>query len=680
MVERKHQHLLNVARALRFQANLPLKFWGDCILTATYLINRTPSPFLQDLSPYEKLLGNPPTYSHLRVFGCLCFASTLHRNRTKFDPRAKACIFLGYPFGSKGYKLYDLSTKSCFISRDVVFRESVFPFKHWTSRFVSSSLPINHSMFPSQPLVSDGSHSQIPLVSAEFSPPFSADDIAVPPDEFPDLVHPDQADSTDNQADSSPTFISDVPLLHNDAPALSPIPIASLRRSNRPHNPPTYLHDYHCNLVSAHVLASASLTQSHESNASSTSGILYPLSSSLSYSKLSTPHRLFSVALSVAKEPNSYAQALKDPLWQTAMKAEIDALQANHTWVMTKLPPGKVPIGCKWVYKVKLKADGSIERYKARLVAKGFTQTEGVDFYETFSPVVKFVTVRTLLVLAAVYGWHLTQLDVNNAFLHGDLDEEVYMLPPPGFGSKGEVCRLTKSLYGLKQASRQWFAKLSSTIVDLGFIQSKSDYSVFTRVNKGSIIILLIYVDDILIASNDVDTVNAFKQFLDNKFKLKDLGTLKYFLGLEVARTTKGLSLCQRKYTLELLSDTGLLASKPAKIPMEQSAKFSSAIGEDVPDPALYRRLIGKLLYLTLTRPDICYAVHKLSQFMTAPKAPHLQAVYKILKYLKGSPGQGLFLSAESELRLKSYCDADWQHVQTLGDQFLGFVFFLVTL
>ena len=209
------------------------------------------------------------------------------------------------------------------------------------------------------------------------------------------------------------------------------------------------------------------------------------------------------------------------------MKVEIAALQANHTWVMCKLPPGKVPIGCKWVYKIKLKADGSVERYKARLVAKGFTQTEGIDFYETFSPVVKFVTAKTLLALAAIHGWHLTQLDVNNAFLHGDLHEEVYMLPPPRFGSKGEVCRLTKSLYGLKQASKQWFAKLSSTIVDQGFVQSKADYSVFTRIKGGSMIIILVYVGDIIIASTDVDAMNVFKQFLDSKFKLKDLGTLR---------------------------------------------------------------------------------------------------------------------------------------------------------
>ena len=162
-----------------------------------------------------------------------------------------------------------------------------------------------------------------------------------------------------------------------------------------------------------------------------------------------------------------------------------------------------------------------------------------------------------------------------------------------------------------------------------------------------------------LIASNDVDVVSAFKQFLDNKFMLEDLGTLKFFLGLEVARTTKGISLCQRKFTLELLSNTGLLACKPSNVTMDQSLKLSNSSADSVLDPSLYRSLIGKLLYLTLIRPYISYSIHKLSQFMSAPKMPHPQAAYKILKYLKETPGQGLFLSAQSDMQLKCYCDAD---------------------
>ncbi|XP_075658822.1 uncharacterized protein LOC142628657 [Castanea sativa] len=238
----------------------------------------------------------------------------------------------------------------------------------------------------------------IPRLTALKDDWVGSNDLAVPPDEFPDLVHPN--------LDSS----QDVIVVPPDPPVLAaPLPdLPVVRRSNRSHKPPSYLHDYHCNLASTNISSlhcnMASLIPSHDSMFTDSPGILYPLSSTLSYTKLSTTHRVFSVALSVAKEPTSYAEALPDPLWQTAMKAEIDALQANQTWVMTKLPPGKVPIGCKWVYKIKLQADGSIERYKARLVAKGFTQTEGIDYYETLSPVVKFVTVRTLLAMAAVYG------------------------------------------------------------------------------------------------------------------------------------------------------------------------------------------------------------------------------------------------------------------------------------
>jgi hypothetical protein len=362
------------------------------------------------------------------------------------------------------------------------------------------------------------------------------------------------------------------------------------------------------------------------------------------------------------EEPRTFSQAVKIPKWREAMQLEISALEKNNTWSLVSLPAHKRPIGCKWVYKIKHRSDGSIERYKARLVAKGFNQVEGLDYHDTFAPVAKHVTVRAVLSLAAIKGWSLQQLDVNNAFLQGDLDEEVYMMLPPGFARQGEtkVCKLNKSIYGLKQASRQWFAKFSSTLLNAGFSQSMADYSLFILKQGDSLTFVLVYVDDIIISGNDNSAIQHVKHLLEKSFFIKDLGKLKYFLGIEVARSKKGIFLSQRKYTLDILKDTGLIGGRVSPFPMAQHLHLSSTDGTLLPDPSPYRRLVGRLIYLTVTRPDINYAVHVLSRFMHSPRTAHLDAAHQLVRYLKGSIGKGIFLSSSSSLTLKGYCDSDW--------------------
>ncbi|CAM8954568.1 unnamed protein product [Rhodiola kirilowii] len=346
------------------------------------------------------------------------------------------------------------------------------------------------------------------------------------------------------------------------------------------------------------------------------------------------------------------------------MNKEISALQMNNTWIITDLPVNQPLTTSKWIFRIKLKYDGSIERYKARLVAKGFTQIEGIDYNETFASVAKMTTVRCLLAVAAIRTWPIFQLDVDNAFLHGSLDEDVYMKLPPGYfkieRAAGKVCKLTKSLYGLKQAPRQWFAKFTEALLDFGFKQSLNDYSLFTLQEGTEFIILLVYVDDVLLTGTSLALITKIKAFIHDRFRIKDLGKLKYFLGLEVARNPNGIFLHQRKYALDLLTEHDMLECKPAKTALPIKHQLSLSTASPLEDPMPYRKLVGKLIYLTITRPDLSHSVHILSQFMSALTEDHLKAAKRLLRYVKQAPAQGLFFSASSALNLTAYCDEDW--------------------
>ena len=591
--ERKHRHILNVARALLFQADLPTKFWGESILTAAYLINRTPSMVLQGKTPYEVLNGKPPMIDHLKVFGCLCFVHNQDHRGDKFASRSRRCMFVGYPHGQKAYKVFDLEKRVFLVSRDVVFSEEEFPYR----KIVSSST-MGNSVIPSivtpavvyeeeqstvvdtrttnVPVVEQATVSEQVVVEVQTSDINSVVEHTSESETEIELVREKESDLISGTNDE---VVQQRPAIETQEP---------LRRSKRETKQSVRLSGYVLDPSGKGSKDEASSqVQSDESP--------YPIQNFVGYAKFSLVHRAYLTSISVLREPRSYSEAVKDEKWCVALREEISAKHKNETWGLETLPSGKKVIGCKWVFTIKYKADGSVERYKARLVAMGNRQVKGEDYSDTFAPVVKITTVRSLLKVAAARKWELHQMDVHHAFLHGDLEEEVYMRLPQGFRAESPnlVCRLKKSLYGLKQSPRCWFAKLGAALQKYGFKQSRSDYALYTLQRGEAFVYVLVYVDDLIISGNDGETIGQFKTYLSNCFHMKDLGALKYFLGIEVSRSKAGLYLSQRKYALDIISDAGLIDSKPVSFPIDQNHRLALADGELLTDPMHYRRLVA---------------------------------------------------------------------------------------
>ena len=381
-----------------------------------------------------------------------------------------------------------------------------------------------------------------------------------------------------------------------------------------------------------------------------------------------------------AKEPETFEEASQSSKWIKAMEEEIAALEQNQTWELAPKPKDVKSISCKWVYKIKRRTDGSIERHKARLVARGFSQQYGLDYDETFSPVAKFTTVRVLLALAASKSWNLWQMDVKNAFLHGELDREIYMSQPMGFQSQDHpeyVCKLRKALYGLKQAPRAWYGKIAEFLTHSGYLVTSADSSLFVKAKEKKLAIVLVYVDDLIITGDCEEEILQTKENLSVRFQMKELGQLKHFLGLEVDCTQEGIFLHQQKYSKDLLKKFGMLNCKPISTPMESNAKMCAHEGKDVEDATMYRQLVGSLIYLTLTRPDISFAVGVMSRYMQSPKKTHLESVRRILRYVKSTLGHGIMYKKGGDCRLVGYCDADYAGDHDTRRSTTGYVFML---
>ncbi|WJZ83066.1 hypothetical protein VitviT2T_002777 [Vitis vinifera] len=453
VAKRKNRHLLEVVRASLIVAKTPISYWGEAITFAAYLINRVPSSSINFQTPLQALTNAvvAPTVPNLppRVFGCVAFVH-LHKHQcTKLTSHALQCVFVGYALHKKGYRCYHPPTRQM-------------------GEYHKEIQTLDYDYHISE----ENESRQSELVNQE------AGELDMSGQQF-------GSEDVFTEIPNQSLFVEGVLNLEHD-PFMKRLP----HRHNRGIPKPTYEPEL-------------------------STKVKYPMSNYVSNHRLSESNKSFVNQLSTVAIPNNVQEALANPRWKATMNEEMKSLQKNETWELVECPPRKKPVGCRWIYTVKYKADGSIERFKARLVAKGYTQTYGIDYTETFAPVVKINTVRVLLSLAANLDWPLQQFDMKNAFFHGELSEEVYMDLPPGCmvleKQCQKVCKLKKSLYGLKQSPRAWFGRFTKSMRAFGYRQSNSDHTLFLKKQHGKITALIVYVDDMVVIGTILKKKKLYK-------------------------------------------------------------------------------------------------------------------------------------------------------------------------
>ncbi|KAL0745858.1 hypothetical protein Bca101_101627 [Brassica carinata] len=685
VAERKNRHLMEVARSMMFQTNVPKRFWSDAVISACYLINRIPTRVLEDQSPFEVLNKVKPSLSHLRVFGSLCYVLIPGDMRNKLEPKSTKAMFVGYSTTQRGYKCFDPQTRRLLVSRDVKFIETkgYYEERSWEDledlaqpsdkaaslRMILDGLGINTTQDPNgreapvQNEAEDTSHADHEggnkSDTAHENEGSSSPDQQEQNQEDSGQHDHEETQEVENVVQSTGTEESEAQSGGNEQGEPTGLGeetqdniqaeehVETLRRSTRIKRDPS-------NWVNTRVYYNAQAVE-------------HPSQAMCSFAEFPEEHYAFMSSLDESYVPKTYEEAMLDKEWKESVGDEAGAMIKNDTWYESELPKGKKAVSSRWIFTIKYLANGQIDRKKTRLVARGFTQTYGEDYIDTFAPVAKLHTVRIVLSIATNLEWDLWQMDVKNAFLQGELEDEVYMLPPPGLEhlvKPGNVLRLKKAIYGLKQSPRAWYRKLSTTLNGRGFRKSELDHTLFTLVTPSGIIVILVYVDDLIITGSDKAGIKATKEFLKSVFDIKDLGEMKYFLGIEICRSKEGLFMSQRKYTMDMLKETDVLGGKVAKTPLEEGYKVlhEGEVEEKqlFEDAKLYRKMVGKLIYLTITRPDICFAVNQVSQHMQAPKVHHWKMVDRILKYLRGTPGQGVWMGCNGSTEVVGYCDADW--------------------
>jgi hypothetical protein len=596
-----------------------------------YVGNRSPTKALKDCTPYEALYGARPNVSHLRTFGCVAYRHIPGEMRQKLDDTAEVCRFIGYSEESKGWLLWSPKSNRVSPERNVVFDEGKF---HLPAGAGSSAAEEEDGWAVVLNELSGGQ----PIFSARREETRGGETETDDEEEVREtLLTPGQRGPRPMVEDGEPGQTSATGSggdgVTGEERREEPAP---LRRSDR-------IKERRQRMEAESE--GANMAEIESANAAETTN----------------------------QEPNTLAEAREGPdavQWELTVVEEMEALKRNRTWDLdlVELPRGRKPVGCRWIFRIKQKADGTVERYKARLVARGFSQQYGIDFEETFAPVARISSVRLILAIAVANNYEIHQMDVTAAYLNGRLEEEIYLQQPEGFEDKNNpdgVYRLRRALYGLKQAGRTWYKTLRETLTDqLGFQQAHWDHSVYTRMAGDEMVILIVYVDDLLVIGRDMRSVGAVKKELAEHYEMKDLGEADSFLGMSIRRNRKEgtMTLTQGGFAKSVLERFGMTEARSVATPVDPNTTLSKIPedSEDI-DKGEYLRLVGSLMYLSIaTRPDLAFAVGYLGRFGASPKAIHSAAGKRALRYLARTINHGLVFRRGGEPKIVGYSDADW--------------------
>jgi hypothetical protein len=677
VAERAIQTVENSVRAMIKDAELPIEFWAEAAETDAYLRNRTnvgPEIEGKPTCPEEAFTGTQPSIDHVRVWGCKAYSYVDPRSlpalgrRDKFVDRGRVGVFVGYVDETpKQYKIWAPDLGRVMRSHAVTFMENEkggsVDLKlrvQQTPNTLPERRPVGRPPLRREPVET----STPEPVTAQEAPP------------APKTDEPDQDSSQENPSAEEP--VEEVP-----PPSERPKParifshILIPKRKREDEDTSYEEPDAKIPRSMIAMLANTIQAESYQHKLPEVQ-VFYALKAQLEEEK-KTKH----VEIPT---PRTYAEAIEDPvwgeIWKEAIQTELRALAANGTWEEVVPPKGANIVTSKWVFKPKLNLDGSLERAKARLVARGFSQILGVDYYDTFAPTVRHDTLRTFLALVALEDLELHQVDVNNAFTESSLKEDIYMKPPSGVTVKpGRVLRVLRSLYGLKQAARDWNKRCITELLGLGFRQSTADPCLLLHDERK--IMLLLYVDDASVAAPHMDDINWFKNAFGKIFKIKDLGETDKILGIRISRDRKRrtLRIDQSHYLKEILEEFHMEQDRArvTKLPLNGYDALRPAGPNDVRiDPREYQQAVGKLMYLaTLTRPDISFALGKLSQFLSDPAEHHGQALKGLMRYLRSNPNLGITFRDSGSPDLIGYSDSDYAMDKTDRKSTLGYVFML---